>query len=151
MSLTSSIRTAASGLTAQRLRMDVISNNLANSNTTRTAEGGPYQRQTPVFAPMLKSRTLLSLAGFGGTRPEDVDPAGGVRVVGVTSDTRQGKLAYEPGHPDANAEGYVEYPNVNVAAEMADMISATRSYEANVTALTAIKSMALKALEMGRA
>lgn len=150
MGLTSSIRTAASGLTAQRLRMDIISNNLANSNTTRTPDGTPYQRQTPVFAPVLQARTLFSLASFGGATAGE-DPAGGVRVVAVTQDTRQGKLSYEPGHPDANADGYVEYPNVNVVAEMADMISATRSYEANVTALGAVKNMALKALELGRA
>lgn len=150
MALTSSIRTVASGLTAQRLRMDLISNNLANANTTRTAEGGPYRRQTPVFAPMLRSKTLWSLSGFGGEAGVE-DPAGGVRVVSVSTDQRQGKLAFEPGHPDANAEGYVAYPNVNVVSEMADMISATRSYEASVTALQAVKSMALKALELGRA
>jgi len=151
MALTSAIRTTASGLTAQRLRMDIISNNLANANTTRTTEGGAYHRQTPVFAPILKSRTLLGLAGFGNSQPTAEDVAGGVRVVSVTEDKRQGKMAYEPSHPDANAEGYVEYPNVNVVSEMADMISATRSYEANVTAMQALKSMALKALELGRA
>lgn len=151
MALTSAIRTTASGLTAQRLRMDIISNNLANANTTRTEAGGPYHRQTPVFAPILRSKTMMSLAGFGGPQPTEADAAGGVRVVSVTDDMRQGKMAYEPGHPDANAAGYVEYPNVNVVSEMADMISATRGYEANVTAMQALKSMALKALELGRA
>jgi flagellar basal-body rod protein FlgC len=151
MGLTSAIRTTASGLTAQRLRMDIISNNLANANSTRTAEGGAYKRQTPVFEPILRSKTLFGLAGFGGPQPTAEDLAGGVRVTSVTQDNRQGKLSYEPGHPDANADGYVEYPNVNVVSEMTDMISATRGYEANVTAMQALKSMALKALELGRA
>src|SRR4051812_49222988 len=101
MALTSAFRTTASGLTAQRLRMDLISNNLANANTTRTTEGGAYHRQTPVFAPILKSKTLFSLSGFGGEAPT-TDDAGGVRVVSVTNDMRKGKMAYEPGHPDAN-------------------------------------------------
>jgi flagellar basal-body rod protein FlgC len=151
MGLTSAIRTTASGLTAQRLRMDIISNNLANANTTRTVDGGAYKRQTPVFEPILKSKTMFTLAGFGGAHPGAEQLAGGVRVTSVTEDLRQGKLSYEPGHPDANADGYVEYPNVNVVSEMTDMISATRSYEANVTAMQALKSMALKALELGRA
>lgn len=151
MALTSALRTTASGLTAQRLRMDIISNNLANANTTRTAQGGAYKRQTPVFEPILRSQTLFSLAGFGRAQPTEADASGGVRVTAVTDDQRQGKMSYEPGHPDANAAGYVEYPNVNVVSEMADMISATRGYEANVTAMQALKSMALKALELGRA
>jgi flagellar basal-body rod protein FlgC len=151
MGLTSAIRTTASGLTAQRLRMDIISNNLANANSTRTNEGGAYKRQTPVFEPILKSKTMFSLAGFGAPPTTAEDLAGGVRVTAVTQDMRQGKLSYEPGHPDANADGYVEYPNVNVVSEMTDMISATRSYEANVTAMQSLKNMAMKALELGRA
>lgn len=135
MGLAESMRINASGMTAQRLRLDTISNNLANVNTTHGLDGGAYKRQMPVFQAMYPS-----LAGPGG-----------VRVAGIIEDKRQGKLSYEPGHPDANAEGYVEYPNVNTITEMADMIAANRTYEANVTAMQAIKSMALKALELGRA
>lgn len=135
MGLSQSLRVSASGLTAQRLRLDTISNNLANVNTTHGLDGKAYRRQMPVFQAMYPD-----LAGPGG-----------VRVIGILEDKRQGKLSYEPGHPDANQEGYVEYPNVNTVTEMADMIAANRAYEANVTALQALKSMALKALELGRA
>lgn len=128
---------SASGLTAQRLRMDTISNNLANVNTTRTASGEPFRRQMPVFA---------ARPAFG--RSADV---GGVRVVGVVRDNDPFRLVYEPGHPDADADGYVRMPNVNVVSEMVDMISASRAYEANIAALNAAKDMALKALEIGRA
>ncbi|HEX2949678.1 MAG TPA: flagellar basal body rod protein FlgC [Armatimonadota bacterium] len=126
----SSIDISASGLSAQRLRLDLIASNLANAETTRTSAGGPYKRLQAVF--------------------EANDEDGGVRTADVVQDDRAPRLEYMPGHPDANAQGYVSMPNVNTVEEMVDMISATRSYEANVTALNASKAMTKKALEIGR-
>ncbi|HBG09965.1 MAG: flagellar basal body rod protein FlgC [Limnochordia bacterium] len=137
-------RIAASGLTAERLRMDTIANNLANANTTRTPEGGPYRRQVPVFAP------ILDRAVRRGGSPKETFSGGGVQVVGVVSDPSPPRLVYDPQHPDADAEGYVEMPNVHVVKEMVDLITATRAYEANITALNSAKSMAQRALEIGR-
>ena len=128
-------RISGSGLTAERLRMDTIANNLANANTTRTDAGGPYRRQVPVFAEMLRDR-----AGAPG----------GVRVVGVREDNSEPRLVYDPQHPDASPDGYVAMPNVHVVKEMVDLITATRAYEANVTAINSAKAMAQKALEIGR-
>lgn len=139
------IDSAASGLTAERLRMDVISNNIANVNTTRTAEGGAYKRQMAVFAPREGNTT-----SFAQLLSEKLDAGSGVRVVGITKDNSPTRKVYDPAHPDANKDGYVEMPNVNVVTEMVDMISATRGYEANVTVVNAAKSMALKALEIGK-
>lgn len=155
MSLFHTLKISGSGLSAQRLRMDTISNNLANVNTTQTENGGPYRRQQAVFAPMFE-KSLFQYAQFQRNHPHALpldsrEHGGGVQVAAITEDPSEGRLVYEPNHPDANAEGYVEYPNVNVVAEMTDMISATRAYEANVTAVQAVKAMALKALEMGRA
>lgn len=138
------INAAASGLTAERLRMDVISNNIANVNTTRTAEGGAYRRQMVTFAPR-ESETA-----FSKVLSEHLDTGSGVRVVGISKDNTPTRKMYDPAHPDANKEGYVEMPNVNVVTEMVDMITATRAYEANVTVLNTAKSMALKALEIGK-
>jgi len=152
MSMFGSIDAAASGLTAERLRMDVISNNLANANTTRTAEGGAYHRRYVVFEP--RETDVNSFSGIlAGAMREDKRNklrGNGVRAVRIESDNTQGPLVYDPGHPDANAQGYVERPNVNVVAEMVDMITASRGYEANVTAIQAAKSMAAKALDMGK-
>ncbi len=138
MGIFRALRISGSALTAERLRMDTIANNLANVNSTRTEGGGPYQRQVPVFA---ARQDQPSPDGFSG---------GGVRVVGIHSDPSPSRLVHEPGHPDANAEGYVEYPNVNVVTEMVDMITATRAYEANITIINSARNMALKALEIGR-
>ena len=113
--------------------MDIIANNLANVETTRTNDGGPYRRQVPVFREILDQ--------FTGT-PK------GVEVIGIIRDNSPFRMVYDPGHPDANPEGYVLYPNVNPVIEMTDMISATRSYEANLTLITSAKSMFLKALEI---
>ncbi len=135
---------SASGLTAQRLRMDVISNNLANVETTRTAEGGPYRRQMPVFAESKPRFVLPTDSGAQGQVGQ------GVKVVGIIKDTAPPKLVYNPEHPDANEDGYVAMPNINLVSEMVDMIDASRAYEANVTALNTAKSMAMKALEIGR-
>ncbi len=127
---------SASGLTAQRLRMDTIASNIANIETTRTPEGGPYQRQVPLFSSRLP-------AGPG-------QPGGGVEVLGLLRDQSPFKRVYEPGHPDADEEGYVLMPNVELVKEMVNMIDASRAYEANVTALNASKDMVQRALDIGR-
>ena len=144
MGMFGAIDAAASGLTAERLRMDVISNNIANVNTTRTAEGGAYRRQMVVFAPRENE------AAFAQVLSEKLDTGNGVKVVGITKDNSPTHRVYDPAHPDANQDGYVEMPNVNVVTEMVDMITATRAYEANVTTINSAKSMALKALEIGK-
>lgn len=143
------IDAAASGLTAERLRMDVISNNIANSNTTRTENGGAYHRRFVVFEPRTREpksfeKALQQAVGLSRQAGE------GVRAVSIMEDPTQGPLVYDPGHPDANAEGYVEKPNVNIVNEMVDMITAQRAYEANSTAITAAKTMASKTLEIGK-
>ena len=138
---------SASALTAERLRMDVIANNIANANTTRTQEGGPYHRMRVVFAPRYDASRPF--APMLSTMTEQGVPMG-VRVTQIQQDPSPSRMVFDPSHPDANAEGYVAYPNVNVVNEMVDMISANRAYDANVTALNASKSMALKALEIGR-
>ena len=137
----------ASALTAERLRMDVISNNIANANTTRTLEGGPYVRQRVVFAPRLDASPAF--APLLATMTPEGLPVG-VRVTGIQKDPSPARMVYDPGHPDANAEGYVAYPNVNEVNEFVDLISAQRSYEANITVFNSTKSMALKALDIGR-
>ncbi|HPI04060.1 MAG TPA: flagellar basal body rod protein FlgC [Candidatus Goldiibacteriota bacterium] len=140
---------SASGLTAERLRMDVISNNIANVNTTKTVDGGPYQRQRVIFEPRGEKANMLFPAMFD--KSKRIANFSGVKVTGVINDANPPKLMFDPGHPDANKEGYVAMPNVNIVKEMVDMISATRAYEANVTALNSAKSMAAKALEIGKA
>ncbi len=145
MGMFGAIDAAASGLTAERLRLDVISNNIANANTTRTSEGGPYRRQLVVFEPrsdQLSFEQMLSgqIASAGS----------GVKVVGITKDNSPTRKVYDPNHPDANKDGYVDMPNINIVSEMVDMITATRAYEANVTAVNSAKSMALKALDIGK-
>lgn len=147
MGIFSSMEISASGLTAQRLRMDVISNNIANVNTTRTEEGGPYRRQRVVFQERKRDITFRDL--LEGSYLKQM--GAGVRVVAIEEDPSPFKLVYDPSHPDADDNGYVRMPNVNIVTEMVDMISATRSYEANVTAINAAKSMINKALEIGRA
>jgi len=138
------IDAAASGMTAERLRMDVISNNIANVNTTRTAQGGAYRRQMVVF----QSRTAEN-SPFSQVLSRKLEAGDGVKVVGIVKDQSPLRKVYDPNHPDANQDGYVDMPNINVVAEMVDMITATRAYEANVTAVNAAKNMALKALEIG--
>lgn len=146
MGMFGAIDAAASGLTAERLRMDVISNNIANVNTTRTSQGGAYRRQMVVFSPRENQATFSQVL----SEKLGTDVGNGVRVVGITEDTSATRLIYDPAHPDANQDGYVEMPNVNVVSEMVDMITATRAYEANVTTINTAKSMALKALEIGK-
>jgi len=138
MGLFDSFRISGSGLTAERVRMDTIANNLANANTTRTEEGGPYRRQMVIFSAVEPERRQRFKIG------------GGVRVAGIVEDPSAPRLVYDPQHPDADSEGYVQLPNINVITEMVDLISATRAYEANITAINAAKSMAMKALDIGR-
>jgi len=138
---------SASGLTAQRLRMDTISQNIANVSTTHTAGGGPYRRKVALFEERV---TPALFDGYIRTAMKGDNLGFGVRVARIFEDSAPFKLVYEPGHPDANAEGYVSLPNVDVVTEMINMISASRSYEANVTSLNTTKAMASKALEIGR-
>ncbi|MEW6661718.1 MAG: flagellar basal body rod protein FlgC [Bacillota bacterium] len=138
MKIFHSMNISLSGLTAERLRLDLVAGNLANANTTRTPEGGPYQRRVAVFAELLEQ----ARAGKGAVA--------GVRVAAVTKDNTPPRMVHDPSHPDANPDGYVAYPNIDVLQEMVDMISASRAYEANVTVFNAGKTMALKALEIGR-
>ena len=152
MGIFSSINTAASGLTAQRTRLDVIANNIANVNTTRTTEGGPFRRSRVIFRPRVPQPYWRS-----PFLPRYLDNGigKGVRVVKIDKDyDAQLRLVYDQTHPDAiksgPKKGYVEYPNVNVVNEMVDMISASRAYEANVAIIDGSKSMFLKALEIGR-
>lgn len=137
----------ASALTAEKLRMDVISNNIANAQTTRTVEGGPYVRQRAVFAPRLDASPAF--APLLATMTPEGLPLG-VRVAAIQKDPAAPRMVYDPGHPDANAEGYVAYPNIVEVNEMVDLISAQRAYQANITVFNTTKSMALKALEIGK-
>lgn len=155
MSFQDIMRISGSALSAQRLRMNTISNNLANAQTTRTEKGGPYRRQYVNFQPMFE-QNLLGRLRLATTHDKHLpfelpESEGGVKVTGIAEDSREGNRVYEPGHPDADAQGYVTYPNVNIIEEMSDMINASRSYEANISTIETAKAMALKALEMGRA
>lgn len=152
MGIFSTINTASTGLTAQRTRLDVIADNIANVNTTRTTGGGPFRRSRVIFRPRVSEPYWR-----GPFVPKDIDNGigEGVRIVGIEKDMdAEVKLVWDPTHPDAiksgPKKGYVEYPNVNVVNEMVDMISASRSYEANVALINGSKSMFLKALEIGR-
>ncbi len=149
MGFMDSLSISASGMTAERLRMDVIANNLANVDTTRTPEGGPFRRQEVVLSPGSGSfgDALASATGDGGT------PAGltGVQVSGIVPDQSPFKRVYQPGSPDADADGFVSLPNVDTVTEMVDMMGASRAYDADVSATDAIKSAAMKALQIGQA
>ena len=145
MDFFSAMRIASTGLSVQRTRMNVTSSNLANVETTRTAEGGAYRRRTAVVAAVPLRESFEEV--FGDALHDQTASA---EVVAIEADGGPGRLVYDPHHPDANAEGYVEMPNVNVIDEMVNMLTASRSYEANVTALKALKGMAQSALEIGR-
>lgn len=145
MNFFDSLRTSASGLTAQRLRMNLLSSNLANTETTRTEQGGPYQRKEPVFA-----ATSVQSAFGEVLNSELSNKPSEVNVVEIINDPRNPLLKYDPLHPDANPQGYVSMPNINVMEEMVNMMTASRSYEANVTAISTSKNMVQKALEIGR-
>lgn len=131
---------AASGLTAERSRMNVVASNLANARTTKTAAGTPYRRLDPVFQ-------AVSLSS--GSADPVLRQAKLVKMTGTREDTQPGQKVYEPGHPDADANGYVEYPNVNVVTEMVNLMTASRAYEAGITSVEASKSMARSALKIG--
>jgi flagellar basal-body rod protein FlgC len=134
MGIFDALRISASGMSAERLRMDVTAANLANANSTRGANGGPYVRQEVV------------LQAKGGSSFENV--LNGVQVAGIVNDPSPGRRVYDPSHPDADAQGYVTMPNVNSVTEMTDLITETRSYQANVQALQTAKSLYSKTLEV---
>lgn len=145
MNFFDALHISSSGLSAQRLRMNLISSNLANVNTTRTSEGGPYRKKEAVFAASQQEQGFQNIldSQLKGKTSE-------VKVLGVVESSAPFQLKYDPAHPDADKKGFVKMPNVNLVEEMVNMISATRSYEANVAAVSAAKKMALKALEIGR-
>ena len=144
MSFFGSLDTSATALTAQRLRMDVISQNMANVDTTRTEKGGPYKRKVVLFQEIGSKASFAQYLG----KAMDSDVGQGVRVTRIVDDETPGSLTYDPTHPDANEDGYVTNSNVNIVEEMVNMISANRSYEANITAINTTKSMIAKTLEI---
>jgi len=142
MTLLSALDISTSGLSAERLRMEVIAQNIANIETTKTNGEGPYRRKVTVFKEVLQQELQGdSKSSFAGQ---------GVEVIKVVEDNADPIMVYDPAHPDANAEGFVAKPNINLANEIIDSISATRAYGANVTVLNATKSLAIKALTIGR-
>lgn len=134
MGLISTLKVSASGLSAERLRMDLIADNLANANTTRTPDGQPYRRKVAIFEPITPTPRM----------------PGGVRVAQIAADASPPRMVYDPSHPDADANGYVTYPNVDIVHEMVDMITASRAYEANIQAFNAAKDMFMRTLDIGR-
>lgn len=138
----SAMEVSASGLSAQRTRMNTIASNMANAQTTRTEAGGAYKRVDPVFEAVRVERVTALTAAEQAVRE--------VKVANIVQDQRPGTMVYQPGHPDANPDGYVEFPNVNVVEEMVNMITASRAYEAGVTSIEAVKGMAQSALDLGK-
>ena len=143
MSLFSLLSVSASGMAAQRTRAELVIQNLANSETTRTPEGGPYRRQDAVFesAPQISPFSVVF-------QTEMASGVNGVEVADIIQDPSEGEKRYQPGHPDADAEGFVAYPNVNPAEDMVDLLSAQRGYEGNVAAMTAIKDMIQRSIDL---
>jgi flagellar basal-body rod protein FlgC len=152
MSIFHSMNTTASALTAQRLRMDVVSSNMANADTTRAklvdGEWVPYQRKSVVMEP--KEGQFSSFLQRAMNTSSSQGTGNGVKVTNIVEDETPFQLVYDPTHPDANEDGYVQLPNVDPLREMVDLMSATRSYEANVTVFNASKNMLMKALEIGK-
>ena len=152
MGLYTSINVASSGMSVERLRTDIISNNIANASTTRTAEGGAYKKQSVVVEPIASKNPQWKFP----FSPKELDNGAGkgVRVRKIVKDTEMGRLVYDPTHPDAIQEGpnkgYVEYPNVNIVNEMVDMIAANRAYEANASVIQGAKEMFSSALDIAR-
>jgi flagellar basal-body rod protein FlgC len=145
MGLFGALEISASGLTAERMRMDVTAENLANAQTTRGADGGPYRRKIVLLGEVPEGAGFATaLRGAMGSR------SGQVEVVAVTEDSSPPRQVYDPGHPDADERGYIQMPNVNPVTEMVDMITASRAYEANVTAMQTAKHMFSKTLELLR-
>lgn len=143
MDILTALKISGSGLKAERARLNVASMNLANANTTRTMEGGPYRAKSVVFA-------ARPLDGFEAALASSDDKLRKVEVTEVVNDDKPFKEVYDPSHPDADENGMVSFPNVDEAEQMVDMLSARRAYEANVSAIESVKSMALKALDIGR-
>lgn len=149
MSIFNALNISTSGMTAQRLRMDVISENIANVNTTRTSNNTPYRRKEVVFAEKANYPTFAQT--LSTQMAADGVVGKGVKVTQVVEDTKTAmNMVYDPSHPDADENGYVAYPNVNTVTEMTDLIDASRAYEANATAFTASKNMALQGLQIGK-
>lgn len=148
MSFFDGLNTSATALTAQSLRMDVISQNMANIDTTRTEDGGPYKRKTVIFKEINDNNN--SFKTMFDKELGNTNMLSGVKVDKIVEDDTEGPKEYNPSHPDADADGYVTKPNVNVVEEMVNMISASRAYEANVTAVNITKGMINKTLEIGR-
>lgn len=152
MGMFTSINIAATGMSAERLRSDVISNNIANASTTRTQEGGAFKKSTVIMRPVSDKNPQWRSPFVS----QDLDngPGKGVKVLEIVKDTSQGRLVYDPDHPDAIKSGpntgYVEYPNVNIVNEMVDLIAASRAYEANATVIDGAKDMFSSALNIGR-
>ena len=145
MNFLDALHTSSTGLTAQRLRMNLISSNLANINTTKTEEGGPYKRKDAVF------EAVKPFSDFKDVLNSQINQhVTEVQVTKIVDDTRPPVLRYDPDHPDADSKGYVAFPNINIVEEMVNMLSASRSYEANVTSIKTTKDMALSALEIGK-
>ncbi len=145
MSFLRSLNIAGSALTAERFRMNIIAQNIANQNVTRTEDGGPYRRKQVVFEERKMDFNSImrdSRAALSGQ--------GGVRVAEVVESDKPFEMTYDPNHPDANEDGYVLLPNVNTSEEMVDFMAASRAYEANITALTVVKNMVMQALEIGK-
>ena len=136
MGFYSSVEISASGLSAERLAMDVIANNIANANTTRTPQGGPFKRQLVVFAQKAGASGEGDPADGGAASSQ-----GGVQAVGIAQDNSPDRLVFDPSNPDADARGYVHYPNVSVVKEMVDMMAASRAYQANVSAMQEARTM----------
>lgn len=146
MSIFKSFGVNASGMTAERYRMDIISQNVANANTTRTEDGAPYRRKVVVFEE--KGKNVASFSSML-KHARGIDTGDGVKAMGVYEDQSDLTMVYDPSHPDADENGYVMYPNVNIVTEMTNMIDAERAYQANATAFNASKSIAMKGLDIG--
>ncbi len=157
MAFLSALNISASGMTAERMRLDVVSENISNLKTTRTEDGGPYKRKMVVFE-TVKDRNFQDVLngaargvrGRNGQKIKSIGAAGGVRVAEIVEDDRDFKPVYDPLHPDADVDGYVMMPNIDLVKETIDGMSASRGYDANLTAFNALKAMASKALEIGR-
>lgn len=147
MSIFKSFGVNASGMTAERYRMDIISQNVANANTTRTEDGDPYRRKVVTF-----TEKTLNPTSFGTIfkKARGMDVGDGVKVSSVKEDQSDYTMVYDPSHPDADENGYVHYPNVNIVTEMTNMIDASRAYEANATAFNASKTIAMKGLDIAK-
>lgn len=153
MAFLSSMNIVGSGMTAQQLRLDVISENITNINTTRTEAGGAYRRKMVVLqAESGQSGFQAAMTAAAGNLTPSLDPpmAGGVRVTEIAEDPSALPLIYDPSHPDANADGYVEMPNVTLVKELTDAMAATQAFSANVTAFNALKEVVSRGLEIGR-